>query len=145
MVTASYPLLLAGVIGLSTPSAPAPETNSIRDISRAADARVVVAPCVTSSIACFHIGENRIKISRPLYRVLANRSCRSRGPRGAATFILAHEAGHAHGIYTESGANSYAYSHFRTVARRLGFKPSRLVIPPLGAIASVWSRYAARC
>lgn len=149
MLSPAYPLVLAALASPVppapdvVPTPPPPRVQSINDVARAADATVVVAPCMTSSIACFHIGENRIKISRPIYRVLTNRSCRNPTARSLAVFILTHEAGHAHGIYTESGANSYAYSTFRRTARKLGFRLWHA--PAVGAIASSWMEWGGRC
>lgn len=134
-------------LAIATPSAPPPPKPDIHDVSRAVDSRVVIGSCNYGPPACWKTWSGPIHIYKPIYRTLTKRSCRSARPRALAVFILTHEAGHDHGIYTESGANAYAYTYFSRTARRLDFNPSRLsrALPPLGSLKYAWLAIRDRC
>jgi hypothetical protein len=91
-------------------------------------------------------GDRRIHLRPETARAIRGRC--GRAARTLATFILLHEAGHAHGIGTrydprEHEANAYAYTRLNRTAKRLGFKPGPM--PTYGSLLSTWRTLRRTC
>jgi hypothetical protein len=155
MLVEALSLLLLGASPVTAPAPDRvrPEPLTVQDIARATRTRIVPTqetfPGLSTSFppAWYSPTLDRIKARRELVRILLHRSCRNARAQAPAVFILTHETGHSTGIYSESGANVYAASHWPKIARRLRFNPERLRphIPALGSFRWVWSTRMEEC